>query len=97
MRLISVWISEYKKLRDFSFSFSGERKPFGETQARPSIEHLFCDPTNMTDNFRYKEVVGGQVIEFCGEKIPFAQEISQITEVAKFECFRSFLEDTINN
>lgn len=84
-------VPEHAALRGQALTDEGE--PFNDGSACLSIELLFCDPENLGNDFSKRKVVGGgEVIEFTGDKVGFANHVAENFTAKDFECFRPILE-----
>lgn len=74
-------------------ALNADGDPYNDGSACVPIELLFCDPDNLNEHFKTKEVMGGgEVIQFVGDKVAFAKKVSADLPAAAFECFRPMLE-----
>jgi putative AbiEii toxin of type IV toxin-antitoxin system len=70
-----------------------QNQPWGSTDCHLSIELLFYDPDNPGDNFERKQIAGGgEIIEFRGNKVNFAQNSVCNFAPERFEVLRPLLE-----
>lgn len=81
-----------------TLALSPDNTPFDVSEPKLSIEHLFCDIKNPGENYSFLPTLGGgRIVEFKGNKISFAKEISRYTDPSRFECFRWLLEHIKNS
>ncbi|KIC50869.1 AAA family ATPase [Tateyamaria sp. ANG-S1] len=84
-------VPDHAAIRKQALNADGD--PFNDGSACVPIELLFCDPDNLGEHFKTKEVMGGgEVIQFVGDKVAFAKKVSADLPAAAFERFRPMLE-----